>query len=476
MAQLDAGSKRAAAGVLSGRAWEGTLGAAADVRPRLTGRQWQVVGFCSLAGMLETMDMYIIAFVLAVITAPWGLSYGKSATILLTSGLGAAVGSFVWGHVADRWGRKPAFLATIFTCAAASLALVFTPTGDWVYLAALRTLIGFGTGGFFIFVVLVQEFAPATNRGFASSVVSTAAAGGLLLGAICGSFLMPRLGWRGMFAVGVLPALLGVAVMYLMPESPRWALSHGRTELGRRSLRWAMGAEANIDGIMRAYEKVEQAPGWREVLALRRSVLAGTMINFGVVTGYYGIVLWAPTLLAQILGISGARAATVMMAISATGLACRLGTGWLADRIGRRRCGALAACGAAAALLVSGLAARGAGLPQQLFWLPFGLAFVLGDSGFAIMGMYTSEIWPSRLRGRGSGVSYGAGSIGKILGPLGLALLIGSSNMISPAATVASIVPAFTYLACMFLLAGMTYLFIARETRGRSLEELDRLA
>jgi putative MFS transporter len=447
---------------------------AMDAGSALTPRQWRVVGFCALAGMLETMDMYIIAFVLAVITRPWGLSYGESATILLASGVGAVIGSFVWGQLADRFGRKQAFIATIFTCSAASLALVFTPTGDWMYLAALRTLIGFGTGGFFIFVVLVQEFAPATNRGFASGVVSTAAAGGLLLGAICGSFLMPRLGWRGMFAVGALPVLLGVAVMYLMPESPRWALAHGRTELGRRSLRWALGPDAPLDGIMTAYAKVEQPPGWRDVLALRRSVLAGTMINFGVVTGYYGIVLWAPTLLAQILGISGAQAATLMMAISASGLVCRLATGWLADRIGRRRCGALAACGAAVALGVSGCAGRGIGLPQSLFWLPFGLAFVLGDSGFAIMGMYTSEIWPSRLRGRGSGISYGAGGVGKILGPLGLALLIGASNMISPAATVSAIVPAFAYLACMFLLAGCAYVFVARETRGRSLEDLDQ--
>ena len=94
--------------------------------------------------------------------------------------------------------------------------------------------------------------------------------------------------------------------------------------------------------------------------------------------------------------------------------------------------------------------------------------------GFAIMGVYTSEIWPSRLRGRGSGVSYGAGSIGKIIGPLGLAMLIGASNKISPTATVNSIVTAFAYLAGMFLIAGFTYVFVARETKGQTLEDLDR--
>jgi putative MFS transporter len=148
--------------------------------------------------------------------------------------------------------------------------------------------------------------------------------------------------------------------------------------------------------------------------------------------------------------------------------------GWLADRYGRRRCGAVAAFGAALMLVLAGLTGTGAILSQDLFWLPFGLAFVLADSGFAVMGMYTSEIWPSRLRGRGSGACYMAGSIGKIVGPLGLALMIGATNLLRPAATINALVPAFSYLAAMFLIAGLTYLLIARETRGESLEELER--
>jgi putative MFS transporter len=442
--------------------------------PRLTRNQWKVVTFCSLTGMLETMDMYIIAFVLAVITGPWQLSYGQSAAILLASGFGAVIGSFVWGYLADRIGRKKALVGTILTCSGASLVLAFTPTGDWMFLVVLRAIIGFGAAGFFIFVVLVQEFAPATSRGFASGFVSTAAAGGLLLGALCGSFLMPLFGWRGMFAIGALPVLVGIAVIYLMPESPRWALARGDVALGRRSLAWALGPGAELEQIVQAYSTVERPPGWGEVFARVRSLTVGMLINFGVVTGFYGLVLWAPTLLAQVLDISAAQAAKIMVVLSLTGLLSRFSMGWLADRIGRRRCGAIAACGASLCLVIAGLVGHGDLLRRELFWLPFGFAFVLADSGFAIMGMYTSELWPSKLRGRGSGVCYAAGSIGKIAGPLGLALLIGSSNMIKPAATVSAIVPAFVFLGAMFLIAGLTYLFIARETRGRTLEELDR--
>jgi putative MFS transporter len=441
---------------------------------QLTPNQWKIVSYCALGGMLETMDIYIISFVLTAISEPWQLTYGKSATILLSSGVGAIIGSLAWGCLADRIGRKKAFISTIFVCAAGSLAMAFTPTGNWIFLAALRTLIGFGAGGFFIFMMFVQEFAPAKDRGFAAGFVSTAAAGGLLLGSLCASLLMPLIGWRGLFAIGALPALLGIAAIFSLPESPRWALARGNVELGRRSLAWALGPDADLEPIVHAYSTNEQPPGWREIIARKRSLIAGTTINFGVVTGYYGITLWAPTLLALILGLSGAQAAKIMVGLSLAGLLSRLTMGWLADRIGRRRCGAFAACGAALFLFIAGLVGHGDLLSRDLFWLPFGLAFVLADSGFAIMGIYTSEIWPSRLRGRGSGVCYMTGSIGKIIGPLGLALMIGSTNMLKPAATMNAIVLAFAYLAAMFLIAGLSYMFIARETKGQTLEELDR--
>lgn len=452
----------------------GGLASEASPSRMLTANQWKIVTYCALGGMLETMDIYIISFVLTAISGPWQLTYGKSAIILLASGFGAIIGSLIWGALADRIGRKRAYIYTIFVCSVGSLAMAFTPTGNWIMLAALRTLIGFGAAGFFIFVMLVQEFAPAKNRGFATAFVSTAAAGGLLLGSVCASLLMPHIGWRGMFAIGALPALLGVAAYFFLPESPRWALARGDQALGRKSLRWALGPDADLEPIVQAYSTKETQPGWREVIARKRSLVGGMLINFGVVTGYYGITLWAPTLLALILSLSGAQAAKIIVVLSLTGLLSRLTMGWLADRLGRRRCGAFAACGAAVFLVLAGLVGHGDLFDRSYFWLPFGIAFVLADSGFAIMGMYTSEIWPSRLRGRGSGICYMAGSIGKIVGPLGLALMIGATNMLRPAATVNAIVSAFVYLAVMFLIAGATYLFIAKETKGQTLEDLDR--
>jgi putative MFS transporter len=76
-----------------------------------------------------------------------------------------------------------------------------------------------------------------------------------------------------------------------------------------------------------------------------------------------------------------------------------------------------------------------------------------GDGSYAIIGPYIAEVWPARLRASGMGLGYGVGNLGKIIGPLGLALIIGSSNYVSPKATLDAIVPAFLFLAFWYALA-----------------------
>jgi putative MFS transporter len=96
------------------------------------------------------------------------------------------------------------------------------------------------------------------------------------------------------------------------------------------------------------------------------------------------------------------------------------------------------------------------------------------DGGFAIVGPYAAEVWPAHLRTSGMGSAYGFGGIGKIIGPLGLALIVGSSNFVKPDVPVPQIPIAFLYLGSWFLLAGAVYYFLGFETGGRSIEEIDR--
>jgi putative MFS transporter len=109
-----------------------------------------------------------------------------------------------------------------------------------------------------------------------------------------------------------------------------------------------------------------------------------------------------------------------------------------------------------------------------LFWILLIVNNAFADGGFAIIGPYSSEVWPVGLRTTGMGSAYGFGGLGKVIGPLGLALIVGSSNIITPKASVAALLPSFSYLAAWFALAGFAYIFIGMETKGRSLETIEQ--
>jgi putative MFS transporter len=95
-----------------------------------------------------------------------------------------------------------------------------------------------------------------------------------------------------------------------------------------------------------------------------------------------------------------------------------------------------------------------------------------GDASYAIIGPYLAEVWPNRLRASGMGFSYGIGNLGKIIGPLGLALIVGSSNYVSPKVTLDAIFPALLFLAFWYVQAGLVFAFLGIETKGRSIEEI----
>jgi putative MFS transporter len=97
-----------------------------------------------------------------------------------------------------------------------------------------------------------------------------------------------------------------------------------------------------------------------------------------------------------------------------------------------------------------------------------------GDASYAIIGPYLAEVRPNRLRASGMGFSYGIGNLGKIIGPLGLALIVGSSNYVSPKVTLDALFPALLFLAFWYGQAGLMFLLLGFETRGRSIQEIDR--
>lgn len=421
---------------------------------------------------LEYFDYFVIGFVMAFVVVPWKLTFGETGLVLMSSGIGTSLGAFIWGYVADRIGRRPVLIATVLIFSLATGALALTPERGWVYLVVFRLLVGFGVGGLFsVQIPLVQEFMPAHKRGKMAGLVTSFVSVGIIAGAVSGAFLTPIIGWRGLFALGMLPAGFALIFLFWIKESPYWLLSQGRSEEARESLAWAL--ECNPNTLADIQDRSPAAKTrFMELFRHPRGLLASWLSQLGFQTGSSGVLLWAPTLLALQLAIPASSAAKLMIAVTVAGLMGRLIFAYAAERAGRRPLGLVVGFGAAAALLLGALGHAETVGGVSLLWVALMFWAIFGDGGYAIVGPYAAEVWPSRIRTTGMGSAYGFGGIGKIVGPLVLALIIGSADIISPKASMSAIVPGFSLYAACYLLCSLAFL-IGFETRGLSLADID---
>jgi putative MFS transporter len=445
-----------------------------DKQTKLTSNQCKIVWAAILGDMLEFFDFFLIGFVLAIIIKPWHLTFGQSAVILLSSGVGAIFGAFFWGHVADRIGRKTVFIATIINFSVATGILALTPDNGWIFLTVFRFLTGFGVGGLYsVDMPLVQEFVPSAKRGFIGGMITCSVPIGILIGSIMGAFLSQHIGWRGMFAAGLLPALLTLLIRSWVPESPRWLASMGRAEEARKSLAWALEVDPESIPISALTYPAQAKPRFRQLLRYPRSLAVSWLGNLGAQTGVYGINLWAPTLLVLVLRTTPQHASFMMMFVAIGGFTGRVVFSILSDKIGRRKSGALVGFGAGILVSLAGILHNQFIADVSVFWMLLIVTHFFGDGGFAIVGPYSAEVWPSHLRATGMGSAYGFGGLGKIIGPLGLAMIVGSSNVLKPEASIAALTPAFMFLGAWYIMAGVVYGFFGIETRGRSFESIE---
>src|SRR5260221_4222433 len=352
--------------------------------------------------------------------------------------------------------------------------LTFTRDNAWLFLAIFRFIIGFGVGGLYcVDLPLVQEFVPASKRGLVGGLVTASVPIGVLLGAALGAYATPYVGWRGLFAIGMIPGLLTLLIRAWVPESPRWLIQMGRIEEARKSLAWALEMDPADLPLSAPEGEKQRMSKLSDIFRYPRSLAISWITNLGAQTGYYGLTLWVPTLLVQLLGVTPARASFLLIFVNFAGLFGRIGLSYLSDAIGRKATGAIASFGAAILTITAAVYHSAFIGTVSVSWLILIVNNAFADGGFAIVGPYASEVWPVALRTTGMGSAYGFGGLGKVIGPLGLALIVGSSNIITPKASVAALFPEFSYLASFFPLAGLAYIFIGMETKGRSLETIE---
>ena len=162
-----------------------------------------------------------------------------------------------------------------------------------------------------------------------------------------------------------------------------------------------------------------------------------------------------------------------MIWVGVLGIVGRLVASWMSDAFGRRPSGLLIGMGGALTMALAGYYYDAYIGSLSLFFVFIMAQRFFGDASYAIIGPYIAEVWPNRLRASGMGFSYGIGNLGKIIGPLGLALIVGSSNYVSPKVTPDGIFPALLFLAFWYGQAALMFLVLGFETKGRSIEEIN---
>jgi putative MFS transporter len=162
------------------------------------------------------------------------------------------------------------------------------------------------------------------------------------------------------------------------------------------------------------------------------------------------------------------------MAVACASVVGKFVWAFLSEVIGRRIAGMLIGIGSAITCLIVSHYYNTYWGTVPIIFPAFMIMYAFINGGWSITGPYSAEIWPQRLRATGMGSAYGIGGVGRIFGPMVLAVFAGSSNLVTPKATVSAIGPAYIFFACCGLLLTFTYIF-GIETKGKTVAQIEEM-
>jgi MFS family permease len=387
----------------------------------------------SLGWMLDAFDVMLYALVLAAIIAELSISKEAAGALGSLTLLASAAGGIVFGVVADRFGRTRALIASVLIYSVFTAACGLAQSV--AQLAIFRIFLGLGMGGEWASgAALVSETWPAEHRGKALGFMQSAWAIGYGAAALVTAVVMPFGGWRGVFFVGILPALFTLWVRRNVEEPAIWLESRHVPAASR----------AGLGEIFR-----------RPLLPL---TIAITVMNAFTMFAWWGFNLWLPGYLSLPTAQGGVGLTTTMM--SAFVFVMQVGMwfgyvtfGFVSDRVGRRKT-YVTYLVAAAVLLFVYASIR---IPPVLLALGPFVAF-FGTGYFSGFGAVTAEIYPTSIRATAQGFTYNIGRVASAAAPW----------MVGSLAETHGFVVALSISSLAFLLAALTWIWIP-ETKGREL-------
>lgn len=443
-------------------------------RAPLNRRYWTIFGLLATGSVLDFFDFFIVGYLVAQLGPQWHLTYGQSSLMLLAAGAGAIVSALTWGVLSDAFGRKPQLVSGYLICAIGAGAIALVPDGNWQLFAILRFAVGFGLAAAAVpSLTLIVEITPTRARTVVSSLAVVFATVGTLAASIMGATLYSVLGWRTVAALGIGPAAVAILVQMFVPESVRWLTGKGRFKEARELT--AKHLNVPLAQIPLPVIPLSSAPraSLSELLGQPRLVWLVFLTMGGAATVDYAVILWGPTIISLLLKTTVAVAARYFVVVISCGIAGKILFSILPQYIGRRRTGQLHGFGLAIGIALTGIfhSAFVGGFPLFVLLLMGTNVFMQG--GFCNLAPYSIEVFGVRLGGRASGLNQASNGVGKILGPLSLALIAGSGRLLTPHATEAAILPAFLFLSVCAMAIGLAFTFLGPETHGRPLSLAD---
>lgn len=451
-------------------------GAATEAAPTLNERlerlpftraHGKLLGISGLGWALDAMDVGLISFVMAALIKEWNLSPTEASWLGSIGFAGMALGATFGGLLADKLGRRYIFALTllIYGLATGASALA-TSLG---VLLVFRFLVGLGLGAELpVASTLISEFSPRAIRGRVVVALEAFWAVGWILAALIGTFIVPQVnGWRWALALGLIPAIYSLVIRIGTPESVRFLESVGKHEQARGIVERFEASPAFFPTEKKAEPTVQVAEqssaptsAYEDESSIhsiwssgqRRKTIALCLLWFCINLSYYGAFIWIPTLLsAQGFSLVKSFAFTLIMTLAQLpGYAV---AAYLIEKWGRRAT-------LATFLIGSALAAAGYGMAHsEVFIIIAGCLLSFFNLGaWGALYALSPEIFPTHLRGTGTGAAAGIGRLASIAAPL----------VVPPLVAFGGTPLLFTLFSTAFLIAATTVFFLP-ERRGQSL-------
>ena len=411
--------------------------------------RWKIMWASIIGYAMDGLDVLILSFAMAAIVSEFGLTLGEGGMIATYTLIGTVLGGYIFGIFADWWGRVHTFSLTIIIFSIFTGACAFADNA--VHLDILRFLAGLGLGGEYgIGMTLVSETWPGAKRARATAGVAMGWQAGAVLAAILAAVVLPDYGWRGLFLVGVLPALLAAWARHGIKEPPMW--------VQRKEMKKALQARKDAGEKLTAEEEEQMTEAKKFPLAhlfadkkTTITTIALTIMTSVQNFGYYGIMVWLPMILLKEHGLT-TKSMSGWMIVTVIGMIAGIFVfGWLCDRLGRKKPYLLFyVCAAAMVYIYVNL-----GTPIALL---FGGAFL----GFFCNGMMAgygtllSENYTTDARSTAQNFIFNTGRAVGGFAPV----IIGTIAQTNGFNT------AFVLLSAVYLAAAVNVLFFVKDTKG----------